>query len=862
MASGYFVARMPTGIDLTVYDSGDPSPEEDFITLFVKAGFQSNSSMIVNLGNPSSYKDRAVYTVPVQNKAQPSSTLGLASVLEVQNAQTDLLGRDRFASVTDQDKLSAAAAEKTWVIPSNEWQYVTIPKRLFKKNNSFTFADVNEVRLSFNNVRQTTTCFSDIFLFGGGVDHSGTPSMAQGTTDTASSGLQGTYKYRLTYLNSTTGNRSNPSPATQVAKDVNRAGVTLSNIPTSADSQVDFVEIWRTVGGGTDFFKIAEIANGVGTFVDEVADHDSLDSTEGVAVMTDEAIQFDNDVPDADFDQHIILRLRAFWISNGSGKQGRLFFSPTGRPESFDGFVEVSKEGDPLQRLVTLNGVLFCYSEAKVYRIDEDAAGFLYSKEIGGVPGVQFAQRRTVVATPKGIIWQATDGIRVFNGTQSTLVNPDPIHKVFRGETGEGISPFEGIVASFARGEYLVSDGTQCLAVSMEDLSWRNVGFNDLTALFYEWDTDKVVGGRATNTQLLEEEGVFVDVAATIPIEWETPAIDGPNDAVKIVERVFLDLNPDDNSVTPTLIHRLGTISLTAVTASSRTTFEQDIERMVLKPSIRLSCNTSSQITVYDIELEVRDLKLGVNNTSSGRGEVPGRYRELTAGDELVWQIQPALQDMNQLGDLFWIERVVVEADTDSNDAVVEYVNGLGNTITVGTVNTASRTYTEFSVEEPGPVREFRIDVGAIEDDIQVFGVEMFIRPVILTIQDRTGASTINTKHDGKMVDQTSGVIFDIDPFRNEADGDSYVPLVEFLILDINTGGTDITPKVVTELGTLFLTAANTTSRETIVYDVSRIGNVTSVELQGDFTSGVALYDARLMIRSLDLGFNVITDVG
>lgn len=1109
MASGYFTAEQPTGIDLTAHDNGDASPMEDFITLFVKAGFQGNSTLGIQLGNPTGYKDNAVFTAYAQNKPQPSSTLGLASLLEVENSQVDLLGRDRFASVTDQDKLSAATAEKTWVIPVSEWQYLTIPKRLFVVNNAFDFANVNTVRISFNNVAKTTACFSDIFLFGGGVDHSGGAATAQGTSDAASSGLQGTYKYKLTYKNSTTGNRSNPTAATQVAKNVNRAGVTLSNIPVSADAQVDFVEVWRTVGSGSsDYFKIAEIANGVTSFVDEVADHDSLDSTPGVAVMTNEALQFDNDVPDSDFDQHVILRLRSYWISSTVGKRGRLFFSPVGRPESFDGFIEVSKAGDPLHRLAVLNGTLYIFSESKVYRIDEDSAGFLLSREIGGVPGVQFAQRRTVVATPKGLFWQATDGIRAFDGTRSILVNPDPIQRVFRGESAEGLSAFEGTVATFARGEYFISDGTQCLAVNIEDIGWRNVGFGDITAFFYEYDTDKLVAGRTSNTQLIEEEGVFTDAGSSIPVEWETPAMDGPNDAVVVVERVFIDMDPDSNTITPILVHRFDTITLTAQSGSGRRTFEDEVQVMVLKPSVRLTGNAASQVAVYDIELEVRNLVLGINLQGGNRIEVTGRYREdvgsgqivfeihpdqnattdltqlgrlfiidrfvvesntnstdvvpslillnttvtlatittsargfteydldrvgqlqevrlagdftvagtlpsiyrveiylrelelgmvidtntgeprrrgvpcraavpttalnfevppgdrswddaavamiidrvtfdintdstaltpviqrktggaitltdvntsarnhvtqqvdrmgtvvqfdlqgdfitnavqpygiemyfrpvilglnVTSGERriqqvartndpsggLTWEIQPLKQEFSELGSLYWVERVVVEANTNSNDLALTYTDGLGNSITIGTVNNAARGYTEFSVERPGPIRAV-VTTTDLTQDIELYGIEMFIRPVALTVSDRTGSAGVNVKHDGKMIDQTSGLTFDVDPFRNELDGDAFVPLIELLILDANTGGNSVTPRIVTEIGTIILEAFSSTTRETKVYDVHRIGNIQEVQLQGDFASGIAIYDLQVLVRSLELGINVTSN--
>jgi len=736
MPSGIFRARKPTGDNLTVHTNGDPAPDEDFITFFVKAGFQANSSLVVTFISPTSFKDGATYRANAQNKQQPSSTLGLASILEVQNAQIDLLGRDRFASVTDADKLSAATAEKTWVIPSSEWQYLSIPKRLFIQHNNFSWANVNELNLHFLNVRQEETCFSDVFLYGGGEDHGGMAAMAQGTSATASSGMQGTYKYKLTFKNSETGNRSNPTTATQVAKNVMRAAVTLSNIPASSDSQVDKVEIWRTVGGGSDFFKIAEIDEGVATFVDEVADHDSLDSRAGVAVMTDEALPFDNDVPSATFDQHVIRGLRAFWISNASGSRSRLFFSPTGRPESQDGFVEISKEGDPLHRMIIFNGVLYIFSESKVYRIDEDASGILRSHAIDGVPGVKFAQRRTVAATPRGILWQANDGVRAFNGSQSILVNPDPVLKIFRGEAAENLAAFEGIVATYARGEYIISDGTQTLGVQIEGGAWREIGFNDVTALFYEWDTDKIVGGRTSNTQLLEEEGVFTDDDADISFEWETAALDGPNDEVMIVERVFIDIDPNGETVSANLINRFDTVALTDQSGSGRRTFEDEVQLMVLKPSIRFTGTVGARVTLYDVELEVRNLVLGVNIVGGGRIEVKGRYREDVGSGILVFEVKPDQSNTAPLdltGSLFVIDRLMVEADTQSTDVTPQIITSSG-TIHLDAISTSTREFNETTIGQIGMIEELRLVGNFLASGTrpQIYRAELYLRELNL----------------------------------------------------------------------------------------------------------------------------------
>ena len=48
------------------------------------------------------------------------------------------------------------------------------------------------------------------------------------------------------------------------------------------------------------------------------------------------------------------------------------------------------------------------------------------------------------------------------------------------------------VVATFARDEYLLSDGSQTLALSVRDGAWRALGFG-CSALFYELDVDAIV---------------------------------------------------------------------------------------------------------------------------------------------------------------------------------------------------------------------------------------------------------------------------------------------------------------------------------------------------------------------------------
>lgn len=1104
MAEGNVFINFASALNLNVHTGGDASPAEDVITFFLKGQYDSNSNVLIQF-RKFGFNDRVAQFRPeIRNQTQPVSTLGLASILEVNNSADDLLMRDRFASLSEQDRLNAQVADKTWIIPSNDWQFLAIPKRQFVLFGGFSFADVDQFGILYFNTPGGEYCISDVLLVGGGRDNSGGAVTPPGANGSASNGgLQGTYKYKISFLNSTTGNRSNGSAATQVAENVNRGYVALSGIPTSADAQVSHVEIWRTLGNGDRFFKIGQVANGTATFDDEVADHDTLDSTTGTAVMTTLELPTDNDPPEDSFDGCIVDKLTAFWISNDTGKQGRVFFSPIGRPESLKGFIDVTRAGDPLHRLVVHAGTRYAFSESKLYRINGEDP--YVAQEIAGVPGVQFAQRRTVVSTPFGIVWQATDGIRIFNNLRATLLNPDPIGRIFRGETAEGLPAFEGTTATFARDEYIVSNGSRTLGISLTDFSWRDIGINDASALFYEWDTDKLVAGRAGNTQLIEEEGVSTDAGSSIPFEWETPAVDASNDAVLFLRRVFIDMDANGNTVTPTVTHRFTSFNLTAISDASRIAREFTVERLLLKPALRLAGNATNRVELFQIEFDIDPLVLGVtvsgrsarNAVASNRIEFAGRYREGTGNGEIVFEVprrtadydmtdrifvidrltveantsstnltptlglvggdvsfaainnsvreittyeidrigniddvvlqgdfftgtavptvyrvelhmrelelgvnifgtdtrdsfparspdpgteivfeippnrrefddagtlfildrlvfdidsngstitpiidvqgggsitlsgvsstvrqlvevsidrvgtihslrlqddftgdvqifgvelymrplvlgvnittantrgqvrgrtvdpttsitfevQPILQELNAQGTLMWIERLVVEADTNSSTITPSIVSNGANYIPSTTITTTARSYTEIAVQRPGPVFEVQL-ADNFTDDVQLFGVELYMRPVELGVQQFNGS---RVTYDGKMVTPGTELVFDVDPARHEVDGTVNIPIVQFLHLDINSAGVAVTPVIQTEFGNISLTAATTSSRQTVIYDIQQIGNIQAVKLQADFAANaIELYGVEIIIGNLTLDMYIL----
>lgn len=966
----------PSPVDFTVHDSGDVSPEEDLILFYFQFNtFVDPKYIGILLQSGGDFKNYARYELKTEAKNPPASALGLASILEVKNAQGELIAGTDFLSEADRASTLTSIAEKPWINKTTDIQYASIPKKLFWRSDGFDFSDVFVMTFTFKQLAEfSTVCIGDILLVGGGKDESGA-----GDASSTRGGVQGTYRYRATFLNTTTGNRSNAGPVTQVAKDVNRGYVQLTGLPTSSDSQVDAREIWRTMGDGTRFFKIDTIGdNTTTTYDDQVADYAGLDSKEGVKVMTTEELPLDNDVPFADHDHHIIDKLTAFWISSTAARSGRVYYSPIGRPESQKGYIDVSTAGDPLQRLVIFQGVRYVFSEAKLYRISGDDP--YISFEIAGVPGVAPASKRTVTATPYGVMWQANDGVRLYNGARSTLANFDPVGKLFRGEAAENLSAFEGTVATYARGEYYISDGSQTLALEIETGAWRDVGFGDLTALFYEWDTDVLQGARASQVELLEEEGTTDDDGTAIDIAWETPAADMAQDAVIFLERVIIDIDTADETVTPFLVHRYDTDTLTTISNSARSSVEREIQELVLRPSVRLTGSVSAQVTLYDVELEYRQVVLGVNIEGGERATIMGRWREdlgsngrivfeidssvkfldqtdrlfvldrltveadtegvtvtpnvqlenstvtlaalstatsrtvntyqidrigplnevqldgpffvssqrpkiyrveahmrelmmgvniATTGQRshvvgrspnpdtsIVFEVQPLNQMFNNIGSLYFIERIVLETDTGGVSVTPSIKIG-GATLTLAAFNTSSRKYTEIDVERIGPVENVTLSAD-FTGDVQIFGIELYLRPVSLGIRLPDGN---RMEVDGKSINGGTGVTFDIDPADRRFDAQSYIPLIERLYIDIDSADETVVPRLLMENQTILGTGQSTSSRDTLSYDVNHIGRLRNLMISTNFlSSAVKMYGAEIQMRALDMGVNVINN--
>jgi hypothetical protein len=255
----------------------------------------------------------------------------------------------------------------------------------------------------------------------------------------------------------------------------------------------------------------------------------------------------DNDKPYAWFDDCFgPYNASLFWITRTqAGERGRVYYSAIGRAEAMQGFIEVGTDDAPLQKGIVWGGGVFVVSEDGWWQIY--GTNPYFSRSISGVPGT--TQPHTVIGVPGGIMYEAPDGVRLFTGNSSRLVSTkQDIQRIFRGKTGGALTAFTGVVAEYGRGEYLISDETQLIALNVEGGTWRDIGDLAVKALHYAKDADIMgAGTNADGIYDLENEGDTQDNATDIERDIETDRVRIADDKTNIMLHVHVDYEEESN---------------------------------------------------------------------------------------------------------------------------------------------------------------------------------------------------------------------------------------------------------------------------------------------------------------------------
>lgn len=585
--------------DLSIFGAGETSPDEDYIAVWVRVDNPSNLEYLqiqFDISGGAFATDFYTRTIFASAEIPPATQFitqqaGIGSLAQF-NRNEQLFIRDadgELIPVTDTTQILDSLGQVSISVAQGAWVKLRIAKASFQKMGSSanTWANVAAVRLTAKtNSRGTVIVYwDDLKIIGGG------------------GGLLGDYKYHVTFRNTVTNSRSNSNPTAVEVTAVERQNVSLAALPISGDAQVDQREIWRTVGNGTLFFRIGTVDdNSTLTFTDNVADYYGLDSAAGAVVMENLELQLDNDPPVSTYERTFgPFASRVWWCADtATGAKGRVYYSPANRAEAVQGFLQVTNDDDPTQVGIIWNDAAYVFTEGKLFQIVGTDEPFI-PREVYGVPGT--IQPDTVKGSPYGIIYQANDGVRIFDGATSRLASFEDISVLFQGESAGGIAAFEGVVADYGNDEYYISDTVATLALNLRSGGWREVGI-EANALYHEQDSRLMIVSSGSKVMILEDENVLTDDGATVSFDVETRSALTDVADLGIVQYAFIDIDTNDEILSPTLILDGVSVDLPDLLTSTRQVVEYKIGRSARVASMRLQGNLSNQVEVFEISLD------------------------------------------------------------------------------------------------------------------------------------------------------------------------------------------------------------------------------------------------------------------
>lgn len=207
--------------------------------------------------------------------------------------------------------------------------------------------------------------------------------------------------------------------------------------------------------------------------------------------------------------------------------------------------------------------------------------------------------------------------------------------------------------------------------------------------------------------------------------------------------------------------------------------------------------------------------------------------------DRIIYDVVPFTRELDQLGNLFYVERLVVEVNTNNSTLTPTFNFEVGSVALTGQTNSAQGML-EFTVNRLGPLLSVELAPAVA---IDWFGVELFVRPLNLGVV--VVGRGLRVDLPGRTSDATANLIFDINPFAFPEDARHISPVVRRLWLDIQTGTNTVTPTLNFDDGTASTLAGITqVGRAVVELNVLQAKRVKNITLAGNFADGqVVLYD-------------------
>ena len=261
------------------------------------------------------------------------------------------------------------------------------------------------------------------------VNTSGMPALATSPTATPTAAGANAYAYAFHYdYQYTVGSQTfeDPGPVTLVqvvnsaAPNVNQ--INIAAIPTLANGATDnwataaiTVFIYRTVAGGTTFYKIGQVTNGTAVFVDNFAD---ATIQTGLVLYTDDGTLDYDPTPLHKF-VHVVNNTGYYgFIKEGSVEYPfRLRQSTPGNPSACPTIFELDVE-DEITGIGSVASVPIVFCKRHVYRLDGSFDQF----GRGGITPIRISDTAgcvsalSIVSAEGSIFWAGNDGFYMSDG--------------------------------------------------------------------------------------------------------------------------------------------------------------------------------------------------------------------------------------------------------------------------------------------------------------------------------------------------------------------------------------------------------------------------------------------------------------
>lgn len=282
------------------------------------------------------------------------------------------------------------------------------------------------------NGRAYFTDGAQLFKYNGlAVWYAGTPAPSTAPTATdnaAAGGLDGTYNFKITFVNSD-GYDGNESPVGSVTTGASNHTIDLTNIPVNSDTNYEVVSRHIWIQGGTspyypNYVLLATILDNTTTSYAGVTSTTITTAGDNTTVL-----ETDNNLPPSGL--KYVANHYGVLLAAGMD-QNTLQFSKTNKPDQWpisNAFI-VGKSGDPIMRPKPWNGATYVVSRKNINEmIGSPGTGILSTNFYIKTTMAQYGTiaSLSVVDTPYGLFYWAEDGIRRFDGGKSEIFSYDVI---------------------------------------------------------------------------------------------------------------------------------------------------------------------------------------------------------------------------------------------------------------------------------------------------------------------------------------------------------------------------------------------------------------------------------------------------